>query len=326
MPRVTRIGVFTSGGDSPGMNAAIRAVVRSGINEGLDVFGIYRGYEGMIDGQIEPMERHSVSNILQRGGTILKSARSKRFMTYEGRLQAFQNLEKFKIDGLVAIGGNGTFTGAQIFEKEFNIPVVGLPGTIDNDLYGTDFTIGFDTACNTVVQAADKIRDTATSHDRLFFIEVMGRDAGYLALFSGVATGAEFILVPETKTYIDNIARLLRHDMRKNKTSGIVIVAEGDDMGGAYDIARQVKERLPEIDARVTVLGHVQRGGSPTVQDRILASWTGFEAVHALIEGKSNIMIGIENKMITYTPFEDAIHKKKQFNFGGLELARILAL
>ncbi len=326
MSRLARIGVFTSGGDSPGMNAAIRAVVRTGINEGLDVYGIYRGYEGMIDGLIEPMERHSVSNILQRGGTILKSARSKRFMTYEGRLQAFQNLEQHKIDGLVAIGGNGTFTGAQIFEKEFNIPIVGLPGTIDNDLYGTDFTIGFDTAANTVVQAADKIRDTATSHDRLFFIEVMGRDSGYLALWSGIATGAEFILVPETKTYIDNLTRLLKHDMRMNKTSGIVIVAEGDDMGGAYDIAAKVKEKLPEIDTRVTVLGHVQRGGAPTMHDRILASWTGYEAVKALKDGKSSVMVGIENKQITFTSFDDSINKKKSFNFGGLELARILSL
>jgi len=326
MSRITKIGVFTSGGDSPGMNAAIRAVVRTGINEGLEVFGIYRGYEGMIDGQIEPMERHSVSNIIQRGGTILKSARSKRFMTYEGRLQAFRSLEKHNINGLVAIGGNGTFTGALQFEKEFEIPVVGLPGTIDNDLYGTDYTIGFDTAINTVVNAADKIRDTATSHDRLFFLEVMGRDAGYIALWSGLASGAEFILVPETKTYIDNLARLLKHDMRHNKSSGIVIVAEGDDMGGAYVIAKQVQERLPEVDARVTVLGHVQRGGSPTVQDRILASWSGFEAVRALIDGKSGVMIGLENKKITYTSFDDAINKKKSFNLGGLELARILAL
>ena len=326
MPRVNRIGVFTSGGDSPGMNAAIRAVVRSGINEGLEVYGIYRGYEGMIDGHIEIMEPHSVSGIIQRGGTVLKSARSKRFMTPEGRMTAFQNLEKHRINGLVAIGGNGTFTGAQIFEKEFNIPIVGLPGTIDNDLYGTDYTIGFDTAANTIVQAADKIRDTATSHDRLFFLEVMGRDAGYLAMWSGIAAGAEFILVPETKTYIDNLARLLKHDIRKNKSSGIVIVAEGDDIGGAYEIARQFQERIPEIDARVTILGHVQRGGAPTMQDRVIASWTGFEAVRALISGNSGIMVGISNRQVTFVPFEDAINKKKEFNTGGLELARILAL
>jgi 6-phosphofructokinase 1 len=326
MPRISNIGVFTSGGDSPGMNAAIRAVVRTAISEGLDVFGIYRGYEGMIDGQIEKMESHSVSNIIQRGGTILKTARSKRFMTYEGRLEAFCNLEKYKINALVAIGGNGTFTGATEFEKEFKVPIVGLPGTIDNDLYGTDYTIGFDTALNTAINAADKIRDTATSHDRLFFLEVMGRDAGYIALWTGVASGAEFILVPESKTYIDNVARLLRHDMRHNKTSGIVIVSEGDDAGGAYEIARQVKERLPEIDARVTVLGHIQRGGSPTVMDRVRASWMGFESVKALVAGESGIMIGIVNNAITHIPFQDAIFKKKEFQFGGLELARILAL
>jgi len=326
MPRISRIGVFTSGGDSPGMNAAVRAVVRSAISEGLDVFGIYRGYEGMIDGQIEQMFSHSVSNIIQRGGTILKSARSKRFMTYEGRLEAYHNLEKNRIDALVAIGGNGTFTGAVEFEKEFQIPVIGLPGTIDNDLFGTDYTIGFDTAINTVVQAADKIRDTATSHDRLFFLEVMGRDSGYLALWSGIACGAEFVLVPESKTYIDNLARLLRHDMRKNKTSGIVIVAEGDDEGGAYQIAEQVREKLPEIDTRVTVLGHVQRGGAPTVQDRVLASWLGFESVRALKKGIHGMMVGVENRKIVMTPFPEAIHNKKEFEFGGLEMARILAL
>jgi 6-phosphofructokinase 1 len=326
MTRVSRIGVFTSGGDSPGMNAAIRAVVRTTIFEGLDVFGIYRGYEGMIDGQIEQMESHSVSNIIQRGGTILKTARSKRFMTSEGRMKAFQNLQNHRIDALIAIGGNGTFTGAVEFQKEFNIPIVGLPGTIDNDLFGTDFTIGFDTAVNTVIQAADKIRDTATSHDRLFFIEVMGRDAGYLALWSGIACGAEFILVPESKTYIDNLTRLLRHDMRLNKTSGIVIVAEGDDQGGAYTIAGKVKEKLPEIDTRVTVLGHIQRGGAPTAHDRILGSWLGYAAVKTLMDGKKGVMIGVENRMIKMTPFEDAIHRKKEFRFEGLEMARILAL
>jgi 6-phosphofructokinase 1 len=326
MPRILNIGVFTSGGDAPGMNAAIRAVVRTAISEGLDVFGIHRGYEGMIDGQIEKMESNSVSNIIQRGGTILKTARSKRFMTYEGRLEAYRNIEKNKINALVAIGGNGTFTGAMEFEKEFKIPIVGLPGTIDNDLYGTDYTIGFDTAINTAISAADKIRDTATSHDRLFFLEVMGRDAGYIALWTGLASGAEFILVPESKTYIDNVARLLKHDMRHNKTSGIVIVSEGDDAGGAYEIARQVKERLPEIDARVTILGHVQRGGAPTVMDRVRASWMGFDAVKSLVGGETGIMIGIVHNTITHTPFQDAIYKKKDFQYGGLELARILAL
>ena len=285
MSHITKIGVMTSGGDSPGMNAAIRAVVRTAIFCGLDVYGIYRGYEGLIDNHIEQMYSHSVSNIIQRGGTILKTARSKRFMEYQGRLQAFNNLKEHNIDALVAIGGNGTFTGASVFNKEFDFPIIGLPGTIDNDLFGTDSTIGYDTAINTVVEAADKIRDTATSHERLFFLEVMGRDAGFIALRSGIACGAEFILVPETTTYIDNLARLLRHDWRKNKTSGIVIVAEGDDMGGAYEVAKKVKEKIPEIDTRVTILGHIQRGGSPSAYDRVLASSLGFLAVKGLLDG-----------------------------------------
>ena len=326
MAPVTRIGVLTSGGDSPGMNAAVRAVVRTAIFENLEVYGIYRGYEGMIDGQIEQLQSTSVSNIIQRGGTILKTARSKRFMTAEGRLQAYMNLEKFKIDSLIVIGGNGTFTGAAEFDKEFNFPIVGLPGTIDNDLYGTDATIGYDTAVNTVVEAADKIRDTATSHDRLFFIEVMGRDVGFIALRSGIACGAEFILVPETTTYIDNLARLLKHDWRRNKTSGIVIVAEGDDAGGAYEITAKVKEILSELDTRVTILGHIQRGGSPSAYDRVLASTLGHGAVKALIEGQRGIMVGIMDKCVTYTPFEKAIKHHKDINQQLLEMSRILAL
>lgn len=326
MAGITKIAVMTSGGDSPGMNAAIRAVVRTGIYMGLDVFGIYRGYEGLIDGQIEPLFSHSVSNIIQRGGTILKTARSQRFMTYEGRLKAYQHLQDRKIDALVAIGGNGTFTGAAVFDAEFNFPVIGLPGTIDNDLYGTDATIGYDTAINTVVEAADKIRDTATSHERLFFIEVMGRDAGFIALRSGIACGAEFILVPETTTYIDNLARLLKHDIRKNKTSGIVIVAEGDDEGGAYEVARKVKEKLPEIDTRVTVLGHIQRGGSPSAFDRVLASTLGLMAVKGLMDGKRGVMAGIMDKQVVFTPFEKAIKHHKDINKEMLEMSRILAL
>ncbi|MBE0647582.1 MAG: 6-phosphofructokinase [Bacteroidales bacterium] len=326
MKRIENIGVFTSGGDSPGMNAAIRAVVRTGIWEGFDMFGIYRGYEGMIDGQIEPLYSHSVSNIIQRGGTILKTARSKRFMTPEGRVQAYEHLMKHNINALVAIGGNGTFTGAAEFTKEFDIPFVGLPGTIDNDLYGTDYTIGFDTAINTVIEAADKIRDTATSHDRLFFIQVMGRDSGYIALWSGVASGAEFILIPETKTYIDNLTRLVKHDIRKNKTSGIVIVAEGDDAGDAESVAAQVKERLPGLETRVTILGHIQRGGSPTARDRMLASMLGYAAVKALKEGQQGVMIGLVNKQIAYTPFEEAIKNRKGIILDLLEMSRVLAL
>jgi len=317
---------MTSGGDSPGMNAAIRAVVRTGIFENLEVFGIYRGYEGLIDGQIEQLFSHSVSNIIQRGGTILKTARSQRFMTSEGRLQAYQNLLRFNIEALIVIGGNGTFTGAELFDTEYDFPVIGLPGTIDNDLYGTDATIGYDTAINTVVEAADKIRDTATSHDRLFFIEVMGRDVGFIALRSGIACGAEFILVPETTTYIDNIARLLKHDWRKNKTSGIVIVAEGDDAGGAYELAAKVKEKIPELDTRVTVLGHIQRGGPPSAFDRVLASTLGYAAVKGLLEGQRGVMAGIIDKQVVFTPFEKAIKHTKDINHQMLEMSRILAL
>ena len=323
---ITKIAVLTSGGDSPGMNAAIRAVVRTSIFCGLDVFGIYRGYEGLIDNQIEPMTSSSVSNIIQRGGTILKTARSKRFMNYEGRLQAYNNLKDKGIDALVVIGGNGTFTGAAEFDKEFNFPVIGLPGTIDNDLYGTDATIGYDTAINTVVEAADKIRDTANSHERLFFIEVMGRDAGFIALRSGIACGAEFILVPETTTYIDNIARLLKHDWRRSKTSGIVIVAEGDEAGGAYAVAEKVKEKLPELDTRVTILGHIQRGGAPSAFDRVLASSMGYLAVKGLVQGQRGVMAGILDKQVTYTPFEKAIKHHKDINLELLEMSRILAL
>jgi 6-phosphofructokinase 1 len=323
---INRIGLMTSGGDSPGMNAAIRAVVRTAIYENLEVFGIYRGYEGMIDGEIQQLFSNSVSNIIQRGGTILKTARSQRFMTLEGRMKAYQNLVDKKIDALVAIGGNGTFTGAAVFDKENDFPIVGLPGTIDNDLYGTDATIGYDTAINTAVEAADKIRDTATSHNRLFFIEVMGRDVGFIALRSGIASGAEFILVPETTTYIDNLTRLLKHDWRKNKTSGIVIVAEGDDAGGAYEIAKKVKEKLPQIDTRVTILGHVQRGGSPSAYDRVLASTLGYAAVKGLLEGQRGVMAGIINKDVVFTPFEKAIKHTKDINHALLEMSRILAL
>jgi 6-phosphofructokinase 1 len=326
MKKIERIGVLTSGGDSPGMNAAIRAIVRTAIFEGWDVFGIYKGYEGLIDDLIEPLYSHSVSNIIHRGGTILKTARSKRFMNYEGRLAAYNNLQKHGIDALVAIGGNGTFTGAAEFIGEFEFPIIGLPGTIDNDLYGTDYTIGFDTAVNTVIQAADKIRDTAASHDRLFFIQVMGRDSGYIALWSGISCGAEFILVPETKTYMDNLTRLIKHDLRKNKTSGIVVVAEGEEAGDAETIAAKVKEALPEIDTRVTILGHVQRGGSPTAQDRMLSSILGYASVKALKEGKSGVMAGLINKRIVFTPFEEAIKNKKGMILDLLEMSRVLAL
>lgn len=321
-----RIAVFTSGGDSPGMNACIRSVVRTGIYSGLEVFGIYRGYEGMIDGDIVPMESKSVSNIIQRGGTILKTARSEQFMTKEGRLIAYRNLKKFEIEGVVAIGGDGTCRGANTISQEHGIPFICIPGTIDNDLVGADFCIGYDTAINTVVQAVDKIRDTANSHNRLFFVEVMGRDAGFIALRSGIACGAEAILVPETKTYIPELITKLEHGIRANKTSQIIIVAEGDEGGGAYEVARKVKEKFDYYDTRVVVLGHIQRGGSPTAMDRVLASRLGNEAVKALIKGRSNEMVGMVNKLVTFTPFEKATKHHQTINPELLNLAEELSI
>ena len=325
MTEIKKIGVLTSGGDSPGMNACIRAVVRTGIHKGLEVFGIKNGYNGLINNEIIKMESSSVSNIIQRGGTILKTARSKEFMTKEGRQKSFDNLKKYGLDAKVVIGGNGTFTGANIFINEFNFPIIGAPGTIDNDLYGTDNTIGYNTAVNTVVDAVDKIRDTADSHNRLFFIEVMGRDAGFIALRSGIAGGAEDILVPETVTYIDELVEILERGFRKNKKSGVIIVAEGDDAGGAFDVARKVKEKCSGYDTRVTILGHIQRGGSPTSFDRILASTMGYAAVNALIDGRRGEMVGVIHREIAYTPFEKAIKHHKSINRELLEMARVLS-
>lgn len=322
--KVYRIGVLTSGGDA-GMNAAIRAVVRTGIYHQCEVFGIYNGYDGLITGDVQQLHTVSVANIIQRGGTILKSARSDEFCTKEGRALAYETLQKFNIDSLVVIGGDGTFTGAKVFGEEYDLNIVGIPGTIDNDLYGTDFTIGFDTAINTVVEAVDKIRDTAGSHNRFFFIEVMGRDAGFIALNSGLATGAEDILVPETVTYIDELIFKIQHDRRANKSSGIVIVAEGDDAGNAFEVAQKVKDRL-DVDTRVTVLGHIQRGGSPSCNDRVLASTLGYEAVIALLNGKKNCMIGQVHKHTSYTPFDKAIKHHQKLDEHWLEIARILSL
>lgn len=321
-----RIAVFTSGGDAPGMNACIRAVVRTSIFYKLEVFGIYRGYEGMIDGDIVQMESKSVGNIIQRGGTILKTARSDEFMTKKGRKKAFRNLKKFGIEGVVAIGGDGTCMGASIFSREHGIPFIGLPGTIDNDLVGSDFCIGYDTAINTVVEAVDKIRDTAASHNRLFFVEVMGKDAGFIALRGGIACGAEGILVPETKTYIPELIAKLQRGIRANKTSGIIIVAEGDEEGGAYQVAKKVKEKFNHFDTRVVVLGHIQRGGSPTAMDRVRASRLGHEAVKALLNGRKNELVGIVNKQITFTPFEKATKHHKTINQELLDLAEILSI
>ena len=307
MPNIKKIGLFTSGGDSPGMNAAIRAIVRTAIYHNVEAVGIIRGFTGMIQGDFLRLHSYSVSNIIQKGGTILKSARSKEFMTKGGRKKAYENLSANQIDGLVAIGGDGTFRGALEFTNEYNIPFVGIPGTIDNDLYGTDFTIGYDTAINTAVDAIDKIRDTADSHDRLFFVEVMGRDAGFIALRSGIASGAEAILIPEEKTNIDDLVELLKKGKDAGKLSNIVVVAEGDDAGHAFEIAEKVKQKLDYFDTRVTVLGHLQRGGNPSVMDRILASRLGVAAVEALISGENRIMVGLMHREIEFTPFEKAV-------------------
>lgn len=325
MTQIKNIGVFTSGGDAPGMNAAIRSVVRSATYYGFNVTGIRRGYEGMINGELFAMDRKSVSNIIQRGGTILKTARSEQFRTPEGRKLAFEQLKKHGVDALVAIGGDGTFTGARIFGQEFDIPVVGLPGTIDNDLIGTDFTIGYDTAINTVIDAVDKIRDTAESHDRVFIVEVMGRDSGLIALRTGIASGAEAIIIPETKTDINNLCERLEHS-RKDKLSKIVIVAEGDDVGGAFEVGRQVKERFPHYDTRVSILGHIQRGGRPSCMDRVLASRVGVAAVEALRDGHRNEMIGIIHNEISYTPFEHACKHTVDINPNFLKIVEILAI
>ena len=321
-----KIAVFTSGGDAPGMNACIRAVVRTARSMHIEVVGIVRGYEGMISGDFIEMDSSSVSNIIQRGGTILKSARSKSFRTKEGRAKAAINLHKAGVEGVVVIGGDGSFTGAKIFSEEHNIPFIGAPGTIDNDLYGTDYTIGYDTAINTVVEAVDKIRDTADAHDRLFFVEVMGRDAGFIALRSGISVGAEAILVPETETYIDQLINKLQKGWERKKTSSIIIVAEGDDAGGAYAIAEKVKAKFDHYETKVTVLGHIQRGGSPSAADRILASQMGNGAVMALLEGRKNEMVGVINKKIVFTPFQKAIKHHHNINLDLLNLAEVLSI
>jgi 6-phosphofructokinase 1 len=319
-----KIAVFTSGGDSPGMNACIRAVVRTAIHHNLEVMGIMHGYEGMINDEFIQLNKKSVANIIQRGGTILKTARSKRFMTSEGMETAFNNLKKHNIEGVVCIGGNGTFTGAKEFSEKYPINFVGCPGTIDNDLVGTDFTIGYDTAINTVVEAVDKIRDTAESHDRIFIVEVMGRDAGLIALRSGIAVGAEGILIPETKNDLTKILANLKKT-RKDKSSKIIIVAEGDESGGAFNVAKIINEQFPHFDIRVSVLGHIQRGGKPTCMERVNASRMGYSAVQALLEGKKNVMIGIINKEIYFTPFSQAIKHIEELNPDLINMMEVLA-
>ncbi len=321
-----RIAVFTSGGDSPGMNACIRAVVRAAIYHQIEVFGIKRGYDGLTQGNIYKMDSVSVSNIIQRGGTILKTARSKDFMTAEGRKKAYQQIKNFDIEGLVAIGGDGTFTGAQIFHEEFGIPTVGCPGTIDNDLYGTDYTIGYDTAINTALDAIDKIRDTADAHNRVFFVEVMGRDSGYIAIQSGLGGGAEMIMVPETKTSIEAVINTLKKGKLKHKSSAIVVVAEGDEEGNANYIAEKVKKEMPELDIKVSILGHIQRGGSPTAIDRLLASRLGIGAVEGLMNGEKNVMAGLINDQLVYTPFNDTISKQKLIHPDLIRINDILGI
>jgi 6-phosphofructokinase 1 len=323
--KVTKIGVLTSGGDSPGMNAAVRAVVRTGIYHGLEVYGIMRGYSGMIEDDIFKMDSRSVANIIQRGGTILKTARSKEFFEKEGRQKAYENLKKRGIDGLVIIGGDGSFRGAQKFSNEFDIPCIGLPGTIDKDIAGSDFTIGFDTAVNTAVEAIDKIRDTADAHDRLFIVEVMGRDAGYIALHSGIATGAENILIPETKTDINELIASLSEKEKRKKLVNLIVVAEGDDFGGGNEVAAVIKERLPNADTRVCILGHIQRGGSPTCLDRLIASRMGYHAVESLMLGRYNVMVGILNNKMNYIPLDNAIKAKQKISEDWLKIVKILA-
>ena len=320
------IAVFTSGGDAPGMNACVRSVVRNALYLGLDVYGIKYGYNGMIEGDIFKMKSYSVSNIIQRGGTILKSTRSKAFMTTEGRKKAFEHLQKRGIDGLVAIGGDGTFTGANLYYQEYGIPIIGIPGTIDNDLFGSDYTIGFDTAVNTALSAIDSIRDTANSHDRVFFIEVMGRNSGFIAIQCGIGGGAEMVMVPETATTTNDIIQNLKEGRDKDKTSSIIVVAEGKVHGNAHEIADKVLLELPELDIRVSTLGHVQRGGKPTAFDRILASRLGIAAVEGLTNGKKGVMVGIVNNQIKYTNFQDAITNPKPIDDDMLRMVKILSI
>src|SRR5690606_393813 len=325
--KIKRIGVFTSGGDAPGMNACIRAVVRTAIYNKIEVSGIIQGYQGMIDNHFVDMDSRSVCNIIQLGGTILKTARCSEFRTAEGRKKAYDNLKAAGIDALVGIGGDGTFTGIEIFSREYDIPVVGIPGTIDNDLYGSDFTLGFDTACNTVIEAIDKIRDTAASHDRLFFVEVMGRDSGSIALDTGIAGWAEAILMPEKATAIDDLIESLEGAVAGKKSSTIVIIAEGEQNCGAYNIAQRVKAKFNYYDTKVTILGHLQRGGSPSSFDRVLASRLGFSAVNLLLSGESRKVVGLKGNEIHHVPIEESINNKAiKLAPDMIELSHILAI
>ncbi|MFA7043465.1 MAG: 6-phosphofructokinase [Bacteroidales bacterium] len=326
MSEIRTIGILTSGGDAPGMNAAIRALTRTAIFNNFRVKAIFRGYKGLITGEISEFKTQNVSNIIQQGGTILKTARSEEFRTPEGRMLAYETLVREEIDALIVVGGDGTLTGARIFASEFNYPIVGVPGTIDNDIYGTDATIGYDTALNTIIEAVDKIRDTASSHDRLFFIEVMGRDAGFLALNGAIASGAEAAIIPEIATEVDQLEELIKNGFRKTKNSSIVLVAESDITGGAMHYADRVKKEYPEYDVRVVILGHIQRGGSPSAYDRILASRLGNAAIEALIEGQRNVMVGIDDDKVVYVPFTQAIKNDKKIDKDLLKVLRTLSI
>jgi len=324
--KIKNIALLTSGGDSPGMNAAIRAVIRSGIYHNLKVTGVKNGYAGLLNNQFTEMQSHSVSKIIAIGGTILKSSRCEEFKTGEGREKAYNNMRNSGIDALIVLGGDGSFHGADLLNKEFDFPVVGVPCTIDNDIYGTDFTIGFDTAVNTAVYTIDKIRDTADSHNMVFFVEVMGRHSGYIGINTGISSGAEAILLPETLTSIEQLCNYLVNGRRKNKTSGIIIVSEEDEEGDATEIARKVKIRLPDYETRVTILGHIQRGGSPTNNDRVLASILGYEAVNALLNGFYDIMVGQINKKVAYTKLQETYTRRKSIDENWVEISKILAL
>lgn len=323
---IKRIAVFTSGGDAPGMNSALRAVVRTASFKDLHVYGIVAGYEGMINGDLKRLENRDVGNIIHRGGTILKTARSEAFRTKEGRKAAYESLMAFDIDACVAIGGNGTLTGAKIFSEEYDFPFIGIPGTIDNDLFGSDFTIGFDTAINTAIEAVDKIRDTADSHNRLFFVEVMGRNSGFIALNTGIGSGAGNVLIPEVDTSLEDLIEKLKKAAKRRKLISLVIVAEGNKHGGAAQIANKVKEQFDHYDTKVAIIGHLQRGGSPTAMDRVLASRLGYAAVEGLVEGKANVMVGIVNNKIKYTPFGQAIKKEKNPNKDLIKMSEILSM
>lgn len=328
MREIKTVAMLTSGGDAPGMNACIRAVTRAAIFNGMKVIGVYRGYEGLINEEFAEFTSSSVSNTIQRGGTILKTARSEAFLTPEGRARAYDNMVKHGIDALIVIGGNGSLTGAQLFAREYDIPVIGLPGTIDNDLYGTDHTIGYDTALNTIVECVDKIRDTANSHDRIFFVEVMGRDAGFLAQNSAIASGAEAAIIPEDKTDVDQLAEFISRGVRKSKNSSIVLVSEAqkNGVGGAMYYAERVRKEYPQYNVKVTILGHLQRGGTPSAYDRILASRLGYASIEALMEGQRNIMVGISNDEIVYVPIQRAIKMDKPINKELIDVLSVLSI